>query len=303
MLRKNLYQKPMQSWPGLDRYGKKIKLACSDYAIFYFEVGEKSAMDMIMIHGLGDEADTWRHILEPFSSEFHIIALDLPGFGRSDLPAKPLTPSFLLDCLLGLADQLKLQKPIWMGNSLGAILAHAMAIKHPERVNALVLGDGSLFKTETMGDLGMRLMYIPYLGEWLYNRLRKNPQSAYDSLRNVYFDLDQMSQTDRDFLFTRVNQRVWSNSQRAAYFSTLRNLGPWVKSQQSELDEKLAKLQTRTLVIRGEFDQLFSESTARQVVKKQPNAEYVELSKAGHLPHQEAADKFITALRQWLGGI
>ena len=39
-----------------------------------------------MIHGLGDEADTWRQVFAPIAKHFRAIAIDLPGFGRSDKP-------------------------------------------------------------------------------------------------------------------------------------------------------------------------------------------------------------------------
>jgi pimeloyl-ACP methyl ester carboxylesterase len=54
------------------------------------------AHHILMLHGLGDEADTWRHIFHPFSNYFHTLALDLPGFGRSDKPDVVYSPQFLM---------------------------------------------------------------------------------------------------------------------------------------------------------------------------------------------------------------
>ena len=64
-------------------------------------------------------------------------------------------------------------------------------------------------------NLNLLLFMIPGVGEWLYTRLRRDPQAAYDTLRPYYADLEGMAQADRDFLFQRVNERVWSDKQKA----------------------------------------------------------------------------------------
>ncbi len=300
MNKNRTYQEPMKPWPDLQGYGKSVKIYDGNLTLFYYEAGEINPLTLMMIHGLGDEADTWRHIFNPLAEDYHVIAMDLPGFGRSDLPDNKITPVFLLNCLLELLNVLELETAIMVGNSLGGILAHAISLKNPERVDGLVLVDGSFLQIEPMGDISLRLMQIPLLGEWLYKRLRKNPQAAFDSLRNVYHDLDRMPEADRKFLFTRVNKRVWSNKQRQAYFSTLRNLTPWIKSNQVDLSDQLEELKIPTLVMRGEYDELFPEVNAKGVVKVQPQAIFSEIKDAGHLPHQEAPAEFLRDLRQWL---
>ena len=294
------YQQPMHPWPGLEPYQQTIQLSDQGLEVFAYEIGQDKPFSLVMIHGLGDEADTWRHIIKPLSEDYHILAVDLPGFGRTNLPDEKLTPVFLLNILKSLLDKLGLEIVVLIGNSLGGILAHAYSLRHPDQVIGLVLEGGALLQLDPMGDLNLRLMQIPFLGEWLYTRLRKDPQAAYDSLRNVYHHLDDMPKADREFLFRRVNQRVWSDKQRKAYFSTLRNLGPWVRDHQTNLPEQLRDFGTPTLVIRGAFDQLFSEENARGVARVQPNTTYCPICDAGHLPHQEKPAEFLKALQEWL---
>ncbi len=256
-----------------------------------------------MLHGLGDEADTWRHIYLPLSKSFCVIALDLPGFGRSDKPDEAYTPKFLMDTIVHLLDHLEIRRVIMMGNSLGGILSHALAIKYPERIYGLVLVDGALLQLSSIQDFSFSLMRFPFLGEWLYTRLRKNPNSAYDSLRSVYQDLDGLPKKDKDFLHFRVNQRVWSDGQRRAYFSTLRNLTPWVRDSQAALPTQLSSLQTPTLIIRGETDNLFPEEIGNGIIKVQPNASLVVVENAKHLPHQEQPTEFLANVEPWLNNL
>ena len=295
------YQRPMQPWPGLEPYSRTIQLSDQGLELFAYDAGQGKSISLVMIHGLGDEADTWRHIIKPLSEDYHILSVDLPGFGRSILPEEKLTPVFLLKIMKSLLNESGLEKVVLIGNSLGGILAHAYSLKYPDQIKGLVLVGGALLQLDPMGDFSLRLMQIPLLGEWLYKRLRKDPQAAYDSLRNVYHDLDEMPEVDRNFLFLRVNKRVWSDKQRKAYFSTLRNLGPWVRDRQANLPGQLKDFEIPTLVIRGAFDALFSEENARAVARVQPNTTYSSINDSGHLPHQEKPAEFLDALQEWLG--
>lgn len=290
----------MEPFPTLAGYAKNVKLETSGLNIFCFEAGKEHDKSILLIHGLGDEADTWRHIIQPLAERFHVIALDLPGFGRSDKPKVKYTPYFFMETILALLDSLSIKKAILMGSSLGAIFAHELAITHTDRVDALVLVDGGLLQNKPMGDWSFRLMMLPLLGEWFYTRLRKDPQAAFNSLGNVYSDLAGLSETDREFLFTRVNKRVWSDGQRRAYFSTLRKLMPWTRDLQPYLPSKLYYLKTPTLVIRGEHDPLFPEANAQGIANVQLDAQFITISSSGHLPHQEHPQLFLEAVIPWL---
>jgi pimeloyl-ACP methyl ester carboxylesterase len=296
------YKQPMQSWHELVPFGNRIRIQDSGLELFYYEAGDEHPLSIVMIHGLGDEADTWRHVFKPMSKRYHVIALDLPGFGRSDKPDEKYTPKFMMQAIISLIDQLDIEKSIFMGSSLGGILSHGLALSYIKLVAGLILVDGALLQPEPMRDWSLMLMQVPLLGEWFYTRLRKDPDAAFDSLRNVYHDLNALPEADREFLYTRVNKRVWSDGQRRAYFSTLRNLTPWVRTMQSRLPEQLHSLPTPTLVIRGEHDGLFPEENAKGVVGVQPNADMVTIDDVGHLPHQEKPNDFLDIVLPWLEG-
>lgn len=295
-----IYREPMQPWPDLALYVKKIHLEQMNLALFIYQAGDINNPTIIMIHGLGDEADTWRYMIQPLSENYHVIALDLPGFGRSQKPKLDYTPKFMIESILQLMTFLNIKEAILIGSSLGAMLAHAISIWQPKKVLGLILVGGSLLQVNGIKDKSLKIMSLPLIGEWFYTRLRKNPNAAYESLGNVYHNLAKLPEIDRDFLYQRVNERVWSDDQRRAYFSTLRNLTPWLKPLQNKLPDLLASLDIPTLIVRGEFDALFPFENAQAVARVQPRASIVTLAKSGHLPHQETPEQFLSAITEWL---
>ena len=100
--------------PLLEPYAKTINQT------FYFDSGEDvDRAVLVLVHGNGDEADTWRHVFTPLSRSFRVLALDLPGFGRS----KPLDNGNLKSLAAALSsflEAVKLTRVHLVGSSLGA---------------------------------------------------------------------------------------------------------------------------------------------------------------------------------------
>ncbi len=288
---------PMTPWPELAPYAQSVALPKTNQTLFTFQAGDPTAPPVLLIHGLGDEADTWRHLIPALAAQQRVVALDLPGFGRSDQPDIDYTPDFLQRTLLELMDVLGLDDVLLIGNSLGAMLAQSLAPKAPERIRGLALLDGTLVAQGSRTNLPMLLFAMPKLGEYLYTRLRKDPDAAYASLRPFYFDLDALPQADQDFLYMRVNQRVWSDGQRRAYFSVLRSVGPWRRKLQGGLPKLLEMVTTPTLAIWGEADQVMPVANGRALTELQASAQLITIARAGHLPQQERPDAVLDALR------
>lgn len=294
------FTQPMQPWPPLSDFGNYIFLPNQNLNLFYFEAGDEHEKTLLMLHGLGDEADTWRHVFQPLAESFHTLAIDLPGFGRSDQPDVVYDPNFYIKCIFEFISLRAKSTPILMGSSLGGMLAHGLALTHSECVDGLILVGGALSPAELNQTISLRLMQLPFIGEWLYTRLRKNPDAAFSSLNSVYYQLEALPGVDREFLFNRVNQRVWSDGQRRAYFSTLRQLARWAKRIQADLPEKLSLLEIPTLILRGEYDTLFPDATAEAIINIQPLATKGIIKNAGHLPQQEAPENTLNIINNWI---
>jgi pimeloyl-ACP methyl ester carboxylesterase len=286
----------MKPWPALEPFGRTLPLPKSEVDLFFFDTGPAEGETILMVHGLGDEADSWRHLLPALAKGYRVLAPDLPGFGRSARPGRSLSVPFLTSVLLELLDTLGVSRALLTGSSLGGLLCQQIALTDPDRASGLVLLDGTLVATRQAVNLRLLLFMIPGLGELLYTRLRRDPQAAYDTLQPYYADLDGMPEADRDFLYQRVNERVWSNSQRRAYFSVLRQMALWSPGQQKTLPERLGTCQVPTLVLWGEQDRIVSRTAAETLIEHQPTARLIIIPESGHLPHQERPAAVLNAI-------
>ncbi|MBL8057058.1 MAG: alpha/beta fold hydrolase [Anaerolineales bacterium] len=288
------FQGPMQPWPALAPFGRTVRLP-GDLNVFVYTAGQPEAPALVLIHGLGDEADTWRHLFQPLAERYYVTALDLPGFGRSDKPRRAYTLPFLRDTVLALLDALGLARAALLGHSLGAVIAQSVALAQPERIPALTLLDGSLTSRAAKLNQGLLLMALPVVGAQIYNGLRRDPRAAYESLRPFYARLDDLPQADREFLFQRVNERVWSDGQRDAFLSILRHLVWTAPREQAKQEARLARLATPTHALWGELDAINSVESGRALTAVQATARLTVLAGLGHAPHQEAPEAVLRA--------
>ena len=295
---KNSFTGTMQPWPTLEPYGRTLALPKSEVDLFCYDTGPAEGATILMVHGLGDEADTWRHLIPELAAAHRVLAPDLPGFGRSSRPSRSLSPPFLVSVLLELLEMLNTEPALLVGSSLGGLLCQQITLERPERASGLVLLDGTVVATRQALNPRLLLFMIPGIGEWMYTRLRRDPAAAYDTLRPYYADLDGMAEADTDFLFQRVNERVWSDRQKGAYFSVLRQLASWTPRQQKDLPNRLGRCQIPTLVIWGEHDAIISADAAKTLIRLQPTARLVTVAGAGHLPHQERPQAVLNAIRE-----
>lgn len=98
---------------------------------------------MVLAHGAGsDVRDSFGPLLELLAERHTVVGTDYPGSGRVPLPAGPLTLDLLADRLVASADDAGLATFAVSGFSMGSAVAVRTAIRHPDRVDALVLSAG-----------------------------------------------------------------------------------------------------------------------------------------------------------------
>ena len=249
---------------------------------------------MLLIHGNGDEADSWRHVFAALSAPYRVIALDLPGFGRSQVTGDGSIANLAASVrrfleMLGLTDAVHL-----VGSSLGAVVAAHVSASAPQLTRSLAIIGGS---SPALGGLQANESLRPLLelgtGEAYYTGLRHAGQAAsFESLRPYYAALDALPRSDLEFLRGRVWARVWSDTQRTAFFAGLRSL--FADTAPLELP------MMPTLLIWGDSDAIVPISAAHTLLRQLPHATLEVIAGSGHLPQQEQPLELTRVLEDFL---
>lgn len=121
---------PLPDLRSLKVFGRKI---C------YYDVG--TGPPLVLVHGLGADADVWAFCLGALSTSHRVIALDLLGFGRSDKPLINYQVAVFVEVLRGFLDALGIERASLLGNSLGGCIVATFTLEFPGVVDKLILND------------------------------------------------------------------------------------------------------------------------------------------------------------------
>jgi len=250
--------------------------------IRYLESGKGNDRHILFIHGLGSSADRWLGIPDALSANFHTVALDLPGFGKSD---KPTTMDYTIEnfrkTIADFINTINDGKTSIVGHSLGGYIAAEVAIQNSQ-VERLVLIDSS----------GMLKKPTPLLEEYL--KVAMNPTK--DKVRKVF---EQMvadparipSKLVEDFI-SRIN----SPNAKYAFKSTLQN------SANTQIGLGRLKLieNIPTLIVWGAEDKVIPPEHSRLFKEAISNSQIKIIQDAGHAPFAEKPDQVCEILRNFL---
>jgi len=93
---------------------------------------------VLLIHGVGLNADAWGPQIVGLSTRRRVIAIDMPGHGLSDLPPDDAGLADYVTAIAGLIETLGISPVPVVGHSMGALIALGLALDHPEKIAALV---------------------------------------------------------------------------------------------------------------------------------------------------------------------
>jgi len=242
---------------------------------------------VVLLHGFGASLHTWEPWATALERDFRVVRLDFPGGGLS--PPDPIadySDTRSLQLLLGVLDALGIQRAHVVGHSMGGRIAWNLAARHPSRVDKLVLlaPDGFASPGFAYG-VAPGVPAVMQLMRWTLPRwmLRMNLEPAYaqptamtDALLQRYFDLLRAPGA-RQAMLQRMEQTV------------LVDPVPLLRA-----------IQIPTLLGWGEQDAMIPPANAQDYLKALPNARLVTWPGIGHLPQEEAAERTLPAVRDFL---
>ncbi len=260
-------------------------LTVGDQTIHLIDRGYGPAV--VLVHGSQAWAYAWRYQLEPLAvAGYHAIAIDLPGSGYSALDGNDYSVEGLSNFLGGLLDCLQIDRAAFIASSAGGLPVLDLAIRHPERVAALVLA--SSCGVPHREPLLWRLVRWPVLGEAM--GFFVTPAIVRHSLREAVYD-----------------GKLVTDDHVAAYHEPLRRPGAWRAILKLErhwrpdrVEANLERITAPTLVVWGENDPWHPLSMANEFGRRIRSASIETLPSCGHLPHEERPDDFNRLALQFL---
>ena len=251
------------------------------FKMHYLDVG--TGDPIVFLHGLGGNCYEWEGQMEPFSRRFRVIAPDLRGHGRSDMPQTPTyTPFDHARDVVALLDHLGIAKTWVVGLSAGGFVTLALAVHHPDRLRGIVLA-----ATAPMVDADTRAV-----AERWAEIFRKEGVEAYLSrVTKDIFTLDFFLEHEKEvdhFLETQKHRNFAGIAP-----SGVGNLGFDVRSE-------LPKIRIPTLAIHGLNDRVVDPAYARRMRQAIPGAEVKLLPDTGHIVNVERPEEFNAAVLEFI---
>jgi pimeloyl-ACP methyl ester carboxylesterase len=254
----------------------------------YMDEG-KGSETIIMIHGLGSYAPAWKKNLPELSKQYRVIAIDLPGYGKSSKDPHSGLMTFYAGVIADFIETLRLGPVNLAGHSMGGQISMILALERPELVKRLILVDPAGFESFTAGQKNwFKDVMTP-------NLVRLTTIDAIEA--NLAANFYRMPKDARFMIGDRIAMRDASDFE--AYCLAV------VRSVYGMVDEavlsKLPDIKTPTLIFFGECDMLipnrylnpgFTKTIAEQGHALIKGSKLVMVPKCGHFMMFEKPEVF-----------
>ena len=230
-----------------------------------YEVLGNTGLPLVLIHGFGLDRSIWRKMLFKHMPDQFVILPDVRGHGESDAPNGPYSMDQLADDVAGLINILNVDKVIVAGHSMGGYISLAFAARYSQHLAGLGLIT-SRVEADSASKRKGRYDLIERIHEGGSVELAKSlaPHLSKDEaiIRETYDKIKQNSPIG-----------LIGASQAMAERPDRRDL--------------LKKISASALVVAGVEDQIVDVEDAREMASLFPNAEFLAIPKAGHMPMWE----------------
>ena len=116
------------------------------FNIFYREAGARGAPKLLLLHGFPSASHMFRDLIPLLSDRFHIIAPDLPGFGKSDLPGRGYTFEKIAETIDRFTEFVDFDRYALYVFDYGAPTGFRLAVNHPDRITAIISQNGNAYE-------------------------------------------------------------------------------------------------------------------------------------------------------------
>lgn len=252
------------------------QLEVANLSIHYYEGGPSDAETLLMIHGFGANKDNWLRFARHFTERYHVIALDLPGFGDSSQPHASYDVGSQVERVVAFTQALGIKKLHLIGNSMGGHISALYAARYPEQVLSVALFDNAGVTAPQKSELAERLEH----GD-RNPLIVKEPEDFNRLLDFVFVEAPSLPTVLKDYL---AEQAIAQRDHYEMIFDHLRN-------RYIPLEPELPKIQAPTLLLWGDKDKVLDVSSIQvmQPLLRKPSV--VIMENCGHAPMIERPEE------------
>ena len=249
---------------------------------------------LLFIHGLGGRWQNWLLNIPQFMDTHRVVAPDLPGFGDSEMPAEDISISGYAKVIDALCDQLGVECPLVVGNSMGGFVGAELATSFPTRVERMVLVSAAGLSTEYL----RRQPLLTVARLWAVNatwvgargaNVVKRPRLRRAALQFLVRYPEKLS--------PQLTFELVEGTGRPGFIPALEALTGY------SFREHLAGIEVPVLIVWGRNDMLVPVGDAREYAELiGDNARAVIFEDTGHLPMLERPSRFHDLLGEFIAG-
>lgn len=254
--------------------------------VHFQEFGERAHPTLLLIHGYTASTYVWKTVAPMLADgQFHVVAVDLLGFGYSDKPAQfDYTIASQARMIERLMNRLGIGKATIIGSSYGGAVASTLALDYAERVEKLVLVS-AVCNDEVLDNPVLKMAAIPLLGELLTPFLLDSKMLSKVRMKETLAPASHHLITDE-----RVESVIRPLKAKDAHHSVLVSARNW-DANRIQADAHL--INQPTLLIWGENDKVVPVRNGQCLYDSILNSRLIVLKDCGHLPQEEKPEKFV----------
>jgi fatty-acyl-CoA synthase len=261
-------------------------IKAGDIRLYYEDGGRGRAL--LMIQGLGYDHRPWLWLRRELEKSMRVIVYDNRGAGKSDKPPGPYSVEMMADDAAALLGALGIEKASVFGVSLGGSIAQMFALRHPDRLEKLVLGCS--FFTGDPGRMDMPAATV----EILTKREGTPEEIARRGLGAAFSEAYPASRPD--VYEQLVRWRVDEPIPAAGYFAQLG------AGMSFDVEKDVGKITGDVLVMHGELDRVVPAGRGRELAAAIPGARLHMFERCGHLFFVEEAEATAALIADFVEG-
>ncbi|MBQ8779194.1 MAG: alpha/beta hydrolase [Alistipes sp.] len=253
-------------------------------ATVYVSDSEKGEKCVVLLHGYLESLRVWDDFVGLLTDKVRVVAIDIPGHGRSSNIAPVHTMELMADVVAGVLDALQIDKVTLVGHSMGGYISLAFCAAYAERLEGLVLLSSSPNPdTELKRENRRREIALVKAGK-KDMLARVAPEAGFaemnrDSLRRYINNLvEQVHITDDEGIVALLGGMI----------------------ERKDQNEMLRNSRVRQLFIMGTHDGYIPVEAAQEFIAKNPQAKVAWLDKSGHMGFIEEPEACASALLEFV---